>query len=72
MGIRVIIADDYPGIRRVLRDLLESHPDMKIISEAKDGKDAIECCLGLMPDIAIVDVHMPGLNGIEAARQIVR
>lgn len=72
MGIRVIIADDYPGIRRVLRDLLESHPDMKIISEAEDGKDAIECCLGLMPDIAIVDVHMPGLNGIEAARQIVR
>lgn len=45
---------------------------MKIIGEAKDGIGAIECCLGLMPDVAIVDVHMPGLNGIEAARQIVR
>ena len=72
MGIRVIIADDYPGIRRVLSDLIEGHPDMKIVGEAKDGKDAIECCLGLVPDIAIVDVHMPGLNGIEAAHQIVR
>jgi DNA-binding NarL/FixJ family response regulator len=72
MGIRVIIADDYPGIRRVLRDLLKSHSDIKIIGEAKDGKDAVECCLELMPDVAILDVHMPGLNGIEAALQIVR
>ena len=71
MDIRVIIADDHPSIRRILRDMLESHPDMKIIGEAGNGKDAIERCLSLMPDVAIVDVHMPGLNGIEVARQIV-
>jgi len=71
MGIRIIIADDYPTIRRALRRLLESHADIKVVSEAQDGKDAIERCLELMPDIAIVDVHMPGLNGIEAAHQIV-
>ncbi|MHC4558308.1 MAG: response regulator [Planctomycetota bacterium] len=72
MGIRVIIADDYPMIRRALCGLLESHTDIEIVGEAKDGKDAIERCLELLPDIAIVDVHMPGLNGIEATRQIVR
>lgn len=71
MGIRIIIADDYPAIRRILCDMLESHHDMKIIGQAGNGKDAIELCLSLIPDIAIVDVHMPGLNGIEVVRQTV-
>ena len=70
MGIRIIIADDYPAIRRILCDMLESHPDIKIIGEVGNGKDAIECCLELSPDIAIVDVNMPVMNGIEAAIQI--
>ena len=71
MGIRIIIADDYPAIRRILCDEMESHPDMEIIGEAENGKDAIECCLSLMPDIALIDVHMPEMNGIEATHQIV-
>ena len=71
MGIRVIVADDYPVIRRVLCDMLESHPDIKIIGDAGNGKDAIDRCLSLTPDVAIVDVHMPDLNGIEVTRQIV-
>ena len=70
MSIRVTIADDHSAIRRILRDMIESQPDMKIIGEAGNGKDAIKRCLSLTPDIAIVDVHMPVLNGIEAARQI--
>ena len=71
MCISVIIADDYPAIRRALRHLLESHADIEVVGQAKDGKDAIECCLELTPDIAIVDVNMPVINSIEAARQIV-
>jgi DNA-binding NarL/FixJ family response regulator len=70
MNIRVTIADDHSEIRRILRNVIESQPDMKIIGEAGNGKDAVERCLSLVPDIAIVDVHMPDLNGIEAARQI--
>jgi len=71
MEKRIIIADDYPAIRRILCDMLESHPGMEVIGEAGNGKDAIECCLSLMPDIALIDVHMPDMNGIEAAHQIV-
>ncbi|MHC4205155.1 MAG: response regulator [Planctomycetota bacterium] len=71
MEIRIIIADDYPAIRRILCDVLESHPDMKIIGETGNGKDAIELCLNLIPDIVIVDFHMSDLNGIEVVNQIV-
>ncbi|MHC4323534.1 MAG: response regulator [Planctomycetota bacterium] len=70
MSIRVTIADDHSAIRKILCDLIDSQPDMKIIGEAGNGKDAVESCLSLKPDIAIVDVNMPCLNGIEATRQI--
>jgi DNA-binding NarL/FixJ family response regulator len=70
MGIRVIIADDHPMIRQGLRCLLEKCADVEIVGEAENGKDAIECCLKLMPDVAIVDVNMPIMNGIDATRQI--
>jgi len=72
MGIRVIIADDYPMIRRVVCDLLASHSDIEVVGQAKNGKEAIECCLELKPDIAVVDVNMPVLNGIEATCEIVQ
>ena len=72
MGIRAIIADDYPMIRRILCDFLERHTDIEVVGQAKDGIEAIECCLELMPDVAVVDVSMPGLNGIEATCQIVQ
>jgi DNA-binding NarL/FixJ family response regulator len=71
MEIRIIIADDYPANRRILCDMLESHPTMKVIGEAGNGKDAIECCLNQKPDIALIDVNMPDMKGIEAAHQIV-
>jgi len=70
MCISVIIADDCTMIRQALRRLLESHADIEVVGQAKDGKDAIERCLELTPDIAIVDVNMPAMNGIEATRQI--
>jgi DNA-binding NarL/FixJ family response regulator len=70
MGIRIIIANNYPSIRRILCDLLESHHDLEVIGQAENGKDAVELCLSLISDIAIVDVHMPSLNGIEVVHQI--
>ncbi|MHC4168873.1 MAG: response regulator [Planctomycetota bacterium] len=70
LRIRAIIADDYPMIRRILCDLLDSHADIEVVGQARDGKEAIECCLELTPDVAIVDVSMPGMNGIEATRHI--
>lgn len=71
MSIRVTIADDHSAIRRIIRERIDSQPDMKTIGEDGNGKDAVERCLSLKPDIAIVDVNMPCLNGIEATRQIV-
>ncbi len=72
MSIRIVIADDYPPIRKVLRNLLETHSDFEVLGEAGDGKEAVARCSELAPDLAIMDVHMPGLNGVEATRQIVR
>ncbi len=72
MSIRIVIADDYPPIRQVLRNLLEIHSDFEVLGEAGDGKEAVTRCLELVPDLAMMDVHMPGLNGVEATQQIVR
>lgn len=71
MSIRVFIADDNPAVRRSLCDMLKRHQEVKIIGEAGNGKDAVERCLNLTPDILTIDVHMPDLNGIEATRQII-
>lgn len=72
MSIRVVIADDYAMMRRVLRRLLEYHGDFEIVGEADNGEEAVEGCLESTPDVALIDVHMPGLSGIEATRRIVR
>jgi len=70
MGIRVVIADDYPMIRRSLCRFLESCAGIEVVGQAEHGKAAIECCLEVRPDIAIVDLNMPVMNGIEATHQI--
>lgn len=71
MGIRIIIADDNPAVRRSICDMLKKHHEVKIIGEAGNGKETVERCLSLRPDIVTIDVHMPDLNGIEATRQII-
>jgi len=69
---RVLIVDDHEIFRRGLRALLEPSSEWQICGEAVDGLDAIEQCKSLQPDIVVLDVSMPRLNGLEAARLIVK
>ena len=68
--IRILLADDHAVIRSGLRLVLEREPGFRVVAEAADGKDAIRLAAELTPDVAVLDVAMPNLNGIEAARQI--
>jgi DNA-binding NarL/FixJ family response regulator len=67
---RILIVDDHEIFRRGLRSLLESHPRWEICGEAVDGQEAVEKVKALKPDIVVLDITMPRLNGLEAARQI--
>jgi two-component system response regulator NreC len=66
--IRIILADDHKIVRQGMRSLLESHPGFEVIGEASDGEEALKLMESLSPDIAFMDVMMPNLNGIEAAK----
>ena len=70
--IRVLIADDHPVFRDGLRALLTSVPEMEVTGEASTGDEAIAQAATLQPDVILMDLHMPGLNGIEASRAILR
>lgn len=69
--IRILIADDHPLFRAGLRALLESIPDTEVAGEAATGEEAVEAAVGLVPDVVVMDINMPGLNGIDATRRIV-
>src|SRR5216684_8960207 len=68
--LRILIADDHEVARRGIRSFLEAHPGWEICGEAKDGREAVECANKMKPDVVLLDIGMPGLNGLEAARQI--
>jgi two-component system response regulator NreC len=68
--IRILLADDHNVMRAGLKLLLESHPGFKVISEASDGHQAVENAMAARPDIAVLDIAMPKLSGIEAAQRI--
>jgi len=68
--LRILTADDHALIRRGLRELLESQPDWTICAEEANGQRAVERAGELKPDIAILDIRMPELNGIDAARKV--
>ncbi len=72
MSIRILLADDHGIIRQGLHLLLEKQPDIKVIGEAEDGQKALELVRQLMPDIVIMDVTMPNLNGINATSHITK
>jgi DNA-binding NarL/FixJ family response regulator len=68
--IRIILADDHAVMRRGLRLVLEQQEDFEVIGEAADGREAVRLAESLKPDVAVLDITMPNLNGIEAAFQI--
>ena len=69
-AIRILIADDHAVVREGLRAVLGSEPDMEVVGEAATGKEVIERAAELRPDVILMDIQMPGINGIEATRRI--
>ena len=69
--VRILLADDHTVMRNGLRLLLERQPNLQVVGEAADGRQAVALCESANPDVVIMDIGMPNLNGIEAARQIV-
>jgi DNA-binding NarL/FixJ family response regulator len=67
---RILIADDHEIVRQGIRALLEEHPGWEVSGEAKDGREAVERSKALKPDLVLLDIGMPTLNGLDAARQI--
>jgi len=68
--IRILLADDHTLIRGGLRLTIEQHADLAVVGEAEDGRQAVALAASLKPDVAVLDIGMPNLNGIEAAKQI--
>ncbi len=72
MTVRILLADDHTLVRGGLRRILEAEPDLSVVAEANDGAEAIEQARRTSPDLAILDVSMPRLTGLQAAREIAR
>lgn len=70
-SIKILLADDHTIVRQGLKLILSAHPDLQVIGEAANGKEAVELASKLKPDVILMDVAMPDLNGIEATRRIV-
>jgi len=70
--VRILLGDDHTLMRQGLRKILEARPEWEVVAEASDGRDAVRQMSSLQPDVAILDIGMPLLNGIDATRQIVR
>lgn len=70
--VRILIADDHGIVRKGLRLQLEQHDDFEVVGEASDGREAVRAADELKPDVVIMDIAMPNLNGIQAATQLVK
>jgi DNA-binding NarL/FixJ family response regulator len=68
--LRILIADDHEVVRKGIRSLLEAHPGWEVVAETANGRDAVSSAVRLKPDVALLDIAMPGLNGLDATRQI--
>ena len=70
--VRMLVADDHDLVRKGLRSLIEGQNGWELVAEAADGREAVAKSAQLKPDVAIVDISMPSLNGLDATRQIVK
>jgi two-component system response regulator NreC len=70
MSLRILLADDHKITRQGLRSLLEKQQDMEVVAEAENGREAIRLAAEMAPDVVIMDITMPDLNGVEATKQI--
>ena len=70
MAIRILLADDHKIVREGTRQLLEQSDDLVVVAEAATGEAAVQLCEELRPDVVVMDVHLPGINGIEATKLI--
>jgi DNA-binding NarL/FixJ family response regulator len=68
--IRVLVVDDNAGLRRRLEEFLSAEPDIEVVGEAADGEQAILKARELQPDVVLMDVRMPGINGLDATREL--
>lgn len=71
-ALRVLVADDHEIVRRGLCSLIKEHPGWEVAAEAVDGREAVEKTRELKPDVTVMDISMPAMNGLEATRQIVK
>jgi two-component system response regulator NreC len=69
-SLRILLADDHVTVRHGLKLLIDSQPDMKVIAEASDGNSAVERAVALKPDVIVMDISMPGMNGLVATRTL--
>ena len=72
MGIKIVLADDHKIVRDGLRTLLEHEPDMEVIAEAEDGRTTVRLARKLSPDLIIMDITMPDMNGIDATHDVMK
>jgi DNA-binding NarL/FixJ family response regulator len=69
-SLRVLLADDHVTVRHGLKLLIDGEPDMKVVSEASDGESAIQRAVALKPDVIVMDISMPGMNGLTATKKL--
>jgi DNA-binding NarL/FixJ family response regulator len=72
MSISIVLVDDHQVLRDAIKEILMRHPDFQVVGEAGSGPDAVEVCRRLDPDLVVMDIGLPGMNGIEATGELAR